>query len=51
MMSHPRKWPWPYKVVSLVVIAAASVSASYGLSLVGEPQSVWLWCTLLEVCC
>ena len=31
-------------------VAVASLSASYALARIGEPQSVWLWCSILRAC-
>jgi len=33
---------------AMVLIVAGL--ASYGLATAGEPQSVWLWCTILKAC-
>lgn len=33
-----------------LAIYAVGIAASYGLSLAGEPQSYWLWCTVFGVC-
>lgn len=33
-----------------VIVVAFALWVSYGLARLGEPQSKWLWCTMLEVC-
>lgn len=38
--------------IGIVVAALVAWSAvSIGLAHLGEPQSVWLWCTMLGVTC
>lgn len=37
-----------------LLIAAAffpiAAAISYGFAMIGEPQSVWLWCSILRAC-
>lgn len=39
----------PALLIALGALIAAA-GASYGLALMGEPQSVWLWCETLDIC-
>lgn len=31
-------------------MAVATAGMSYGAAIAGEPQSAWLWCTILKAC-
>lgn len=33
-----------------VALIPAAFGASYGLAMLGEPQSAWLWCHMLGAC-
>jgi hypothetical protein len=42
-------WRWMPYVLPLASLAVA-LTLSYLFALAGEPQSNWLWCTVLRVC-
>ena len=37
-------------VLGAVCIVTVALLFSYGLARAGEPQSVWLWCSILRAC-
>lgn len=36
--------------LKLAALLAVALGLSYGFARVGEPQSEWLWCQVLNVC-
>lgn len=49
-MTSPRWRLLTWDIVSAVGVLAAALAFSYTMAKAGEPQSAWVWCTILRMC-
>jgi len=43
-------WAWLFVMACMLSWVIVLGVLTYGMALIGEPQSVWLWCDLIGHC-